>query len=90
MVSSDLVYDATEEEVWYADERTRFTGETSDIFGGMAGVDKEAVAIERRDRTRSKGYVEQTEVIPASAPLASRLGVSSSLDPCLVNHYETL
>lgn len=66
----------------------------------------DAVAIDSRDRTRSKGYVApdiidmsvkdggiqsliyvQTDVIPARAPLASLLGVSSSFEPCLVKNF---
>jgi len=30
----------------------------------------------------------QTDVMPAKAPLASLFGVSSSFEPCLVNHWE--
>jgi len=41
----------------------------------------DAVAIDNRERTRSKGYVVQTEVMPASAPLANRVGVSSCFFP---------
>lgn len=39
------------------------------------------VAIDNRERTRSNGYVVQTEVMPASAPLANRVGVSNCLFP---------
>jgi len=41
----------------------------------------DAVAIDNRERTRSKGYVVQTEVMPASAPLANRVGVSNCFFP---------
>lgn len=76
----------------------------NNVGAGATERDKEAVAIDNRDRTRSKGYVVpalkltldpldagmylQTEVMPASAPLASRLGVSNSFLPCRVNHFE--
>jgi hypothetical protein len=79
--------------------------EDDDETAGPAASATDAVAMDNRDRTRSKGYVEpakndeavsyhvrehprrstvndvQTEVMPAKAPLASRLGVSSSFDP---------
>lgn len=79
------------------------TPDTGDRAACAKGID--AVAMDKRDRTRSNGYVEpknglserrsafipkgryeQTEVIPASAPLAKRWGVPSSLEPWVVNH----
>lgn len=47
----------------------------------------DAVAIDNRERTRSSGYVVQTEVMPARAPLASRVGVSNCFFPFEVNHF---
>lgn len=47
----------------------------------------EAVAIDNLDRTRSRGYVEHTEVMPANAPAASRFGVSNSPDPKEVKSF---
>jgi len=46
-----------------------------------------AVAMDKRERTRSKGYVVQTEVMPANAPLINRVGVSSCLDPLRVKSF---
>jgi hypothetical protein len=42
-------------------------------------VDMVAVASERRERTRSKGYVVVTEAMPARAPAIRRVGVSNCL-----------
>lgn len=89
IVSSALVYGevlaTVDEAVWYADDRAVFSGIVLDTVAlGLLGAAlrfTDAVAIDNRERTRSKGYVEQTEVIPARAPLANLLGVSSSLDP---------
>lgn len=47
----------------------------------------DAVAMDSRERTRSSGYVVQTEVMPARAPLANRVGVSSCFFPFEVNHF---
>jgi len=47
----------------------------------------DAVAMDSRERIRSSGYVVQTEVMPARAPLANRVGVSSCLFPFEVNHF---
>lgn len=69
-----------------------------DEAGGMDGDEDEdaaepfvakmdAVAIDNRERTRSSGYVVQTEVTPARAPLANRVGVSSCFFPFEVNHF---
>lgn len=49
--------------------------------GDDAGSGIDAVAIESRERTRSRGYVAHTEVTPASAPAMSRVGVSSGVAP---------
>lgn len=76
----------TDEEVWYADVRVCFIEEGKEASLACIAVGIDAVAIERRERTRSRGYVVQTDVIPANAPLASRFGVSSSFDPNFVNH----
>jgi len=80
--------DVVLEDVWYAEESVCLTvvppEEGACSFGGLC---MNAVAIDRRERTRSNGYVEQTEVTPANAPLASLLGVSNSLVPCRVNHF---
>lgn len=66
-------------DVWYADANAGF----GDALGGglcwKTGID--AVAMDSLDRTRSRGYVVQTEVIPAKAPLINRVGVSSCLPP---------
>jgi len=78
------------DDVWYPDANACVTDETPEdglgscLSGNIVGRD--AVAIDRRERTRSNGYVVQTEVIPASAPLASLVVVSRSLVPCSVNH----
>jgi len=79
-------------DVWKAEERAAFTAEAVEVTGGVAVLGKtargmDAVAMERRERTRSSGYVVQTDVMPAKAPLASRFGVSSSFDPYLVNAF---
>lgn len=59
--------------------------ETVDVVLCCTGID--AVAIDNLDRTRSSGYVVQTEVIPAKAPAASRVGVSNVLFPLSVNSF---
>ena len=57
-----------------------------DIFEGEGVCAfREAVAIERLERMRSRGYVLHTLVIPANAPAVNRVGVSSVLDPLFVN-----
>lgn len=73
----------------YADDNAGFKGALAavlddDVDGVVMAND--AVAMDSRDRTRSKGYVVQTDVIPARAPLASRLGVSNSFVPCRVKN----
>jgi len=46
-----------------------------------------AVAMDNRERTRSSGYVVQTEVMPARAPLANLVGVSSCFVPFAVKNF---
>lgn len=67
-------------DVWYADDNVGF-GEGVDCIFCFWKTGIEAVAIDNLDRTRSRGYVVQTDVIPANAPLISRVGVSSCLPP---------
>lgn len=59
------------------------TGTGSGTAGGGTRID--ALAMDRRDRTRSSGYVVVTEVIPAKAPASRRVGVSSGSVPLDVN-----
>jgi len=89
-------FEATAEEVWYAEASACFVcWKGIGVISAVEGLDVDAaevreidaVAIDSRDRTRSNGYVEQTEVMPANAPLANRFGVSNSFEPCLVNHF---
>jgi len=47
----------------------------------------EAVAIDNLERNRSNGYVVQTEVMPARAPLANRVGVSNCFFPFEVKNF---
>jgi len=77
-------------EVWSAE--ASFGCEDEDIGADVdaavlfeASID--AVAIDNRERTKSNGYVVQTEVMPASAPLVNRVGVSNCLFPFEVNHF---
>jgi len=60
--------------------------EDEDDVAELFATIMDAVAIDNRERTRSSGYVVQTEVMPARAPLASRVGVSNCFFPFEVNH----
>jgi len=72
-----------------ADEEGGMDGgdEDEDGVAELFATSMEAVAIDNRERTRSSGYVVQTEVMPAKAPLASRVGVSNCFFPFEVNHF---
>lgn len=82
-------------DVWSAE--ASLSCEEEDVAAAVEGVDADvcelfeesmdAVAIDNRERTRSNGYVVQTEVMPASAPLVNRVGVSNCLFPLEVNHF---
>jgi len=79
-------------DVWSAEASLNFDA-PADEGGGVDDVAEllvamiDAVAMDSRERTRSNGYVVQTEVMPARAPLANRVGVSSCFFPFEVNHF---
>jgi hypothetical protein len=58
-------------DVWKAEERAAFTAEAVEVTGGVAVLGKtargmDAVAMERRERTRSSGYVVPTKIMGGS------------------------
>jgi hypothetical protein len=56
--------DDAEDDVWYADESVWLTVvEPEECVGAFEGVGMDAVAIDKRERTRSKGYVEPLQVL---------------------------
>jgi len=76
-------------DVWSAEASLNFdvpADEGADV-AELLVVMIDAVAMDSRERTRSNGYVVQTEVMPARAPLANRVGVSSCFFPFEVNHF---
>jgi len=83
-------------DVWSAEASLNF--EDDGPADGGEGVDDdagadafaaimEAVAMDNLERSRSNGYVVQTEVTPARAPLANRVGVSNCLFPFEVKNF---